>query len=101
VSCGMGSNLLGVLGRSRSHQWAQRKTQAEYGARAGNFDVIDGPAVALHHRVDLRQTQAATLVLGGEERIEDALALLQRHARTRIGDIDREPVILAPRVDLQ
>ena len=49
---------------------------------------IDAPVVRVDDLPHDRQAEAGSLWLGREERIEDPVAQVRRHARAVVGDVD-------------
>src|SRR6185436_11103079 len=75
----------------------------ECGALAGRAHHLDGATVLVdHHIVGDGQALARTLAdfLGGEERVEDALLDVRRHAAAGVTDLDHGPLAVGPGLHL-
>src|SRR5690606_10298093 len=78
--------ILGVV----CAMFGEWKDDAEPGAAPDLGLVLDDAAVLLDDARRQREAEARALLAGGEERVEQALAHLGRHARARVDHVEHD-----------
>src|SRR5262249_62056999 len=86
-----GSTRVVIVLRRQLEVDNEREHDPEHRAAASHASEIDAATMVLHDLVGNRQAQAGPRVLGGEERVEDAIGGRRRNSSSTVLHLDAQP----------